>query len=60
VELVVLNTYEHVLTNPAVRIASQSGSVEWFRFWLQNYEDPDPTKAGQYNRWRELRRLQIK
>ncbi len=32
--------------------------VDWFRFWLQGYEDPDPAKAEQYKRWRELRKLQ--
>ncbi len=58
VELMMLNTNEHVLTNPAVRLASQGGSVDWFRFWLQDYEDPDPAKAEQYKRWRELRKQQ--
>jgi len=58
VDLIMLNTDEHVLTNPAVRIASQGGSVDWFRFWLQDYEDPDPAKVEQYKRWRELRKLQ--
>ncbi len=58
VELVMLNTTEHDLSNPAIRLASQGGSVDWFRFWLQNYEDPDPAKAEQYERWRELRKLQ--
>ena len=58
VELVMLNTTEHDLSNPAVRLASQGGSVDWFRFWLQGYEDPDPAKAEQYARWRELRKLQ--
>ena len=58
VELMMLNTDEHVLTNPAVRLASQGGSVEWFRFWLQDYEDPSPAKADQYKRWRQLRKLQ--
>jgi dipeptidyl aminopeptidase/acylaminoacyl peptidase len=58
VEVVMLNTHEHVLTNPAIRLASQGGSVDWFRFWLQGYEDTDPAKAEQYKRWRELRRLQ--
>jgi hypothetical protein len=47
-----------VLTNPAERIASQGGTVDWFRFWLKAEEDPDPTKAEQYTRWRELRKLQ--
>ena len=55
VELMMLNTQEHVLTNPAVRMASQGGSVDWFRFWLQGYEDPDSSKADQYARWRRLR-----
>jgi hypothetical protein len=58
VDLIMLKTDEHVLTNPAVRLASQGGSVDWFRFWLQDYEDPDPAKVGQYVRWRELRKLQ--
>jgi dipeptidyl aminopeptidase/acylaminoacyl peptidase len=58
VDLMMLNTGEHVLTNPAVRMASQGGSVDWFRFWLQDYEDSDPAKAEQYKRWRELRKLQ--
>jgi dipeptidyl aminopeptidase/acylaminoacyl peptidase len=58
VDLILLNTDEHVLTNPAVRMASQGGSVDWFRFWLQDYEDPDPAKAEQYQRWRQLRKLQ--
>ncbi len=58
VDLIMLNTDEHVLTNPAVRLASQGGSVDWFRFWLQDFEDPGPAKADQYARWRRLRQLQ--
>ena len=58
VDLMMLNTDEHVLTNPAVRMASQGGSVDWFRFWLNAEEDPDPVKIDQYTRWRELRTLQ--
>ena len=44
---------------PPRRIASQGGSVDWMRFWLQGYEDPDPAEVEQYVRWRELRKLQI-
>jgi dipeptidyl aminopeptidase/acylaminoacyl peptidase len=58
VDLVVLNTDEHILTNPALRMASEAGTVDWFRFWLQDYEDPDPAKAEQYSRWNGLRKLQ--
>ena len=39
-------------------MASQGGSVDWMRFWLQDYEDPDPAKAEQYARWRKLREMQ--
>lgn len=48
----------HILQNPAQRLASQGGSVDWFRFWLKGEEDPDPGKAGQYLRWRKLRKMQ--
>lgn len=60
VELIMLNAdlTQHILTNPSERIVSQGGSVDWFRFWLQDYEDPDPTKVAQYDRWRALRSLQ--
>jgi len=58
VELVMLHTHEHVLTNPGARMASQGGSVDWFRFWLQGYEDSDLAKKEQYERWRGLRKMQ--
>jgi dipeptidyl aminopeptidase/acylaminoacyl peptidase len=58
VDLQMLDTDEHVLTNPAARLASQGGSVDWFRFWLQDCEDPDPDKKEQYKRWKHLKELQ--
>jgi hypothetical protein len=48
----------HVLQKPWERLLSQQGDVDWFCFWLKNEEDPDPAKADQYIRWRELRKLQ--
>jgi hypothetical protein len=54
VDMVIINTHEHVLTQPAARMASQGGSVDWFRFWLQGYESPEPAKAQQYRRWEKL------
>ncbi len=50
----------HQLQNPQQRLASQQGTVDWFCFWLKDEEDPNPTKAAQYTRWRELRKLQEK
>ncbi len=48
----------HLLQNPAQRLASLGGTVDWFDFWLKEEEDPDPAKAEQYTRWRQLRKLQ--
>jgi hypothetical protein len=47
----------HILEKPWDRMVSQQGNVDWFCFWLKGEEDPDPTKAEQYKRWRELRSL---
>jgi dipeptidyl aminopeptidase/acylaminoacyl peptidase len=58
VDLILLAEDTHVLTNPAVRMASQGGTVDWFLFWLKGEENPDPAKAEQYKRWRGLRELQ--
>jgi hypothetical protein len=33
--------------------------VDWYCFWLKGEEDPDPAKAEQYKRWRELKTLQV-
>lgn len=54
-ELVLLNSDEHVITNPQVRVATQGRTVDWMRFWLQGYEDPDPKKATRYASWRRMR-----
>jgi len=48
----------HILQKPLDRLASQQGTVDWFRFWLQEYEDPSLAKAVQYRRWEALRKLQ--
>jgi dipeptidyl aminopeptidase/acylaminoacyl peptidase len=55
VELDLINTDEHTITNPVERMASQGLSVDWFRFWLKGEEDPAPAKKDQYERWRKLR-----
>ncbi|MBZ5664174.1 MAG: hypothetical protein LAO30_06175 [Acidobacteriia bacterium] len=58
VENLIVGDGTHPFTNPGQRLASQGASIDWFRFWLQSYEDPDPAKAEQYARWHELRKLQ--
>ena len=54
-ELVYIPDGAHVLVKPWERLTSQQGVVDWWRFWLQGYEDPDPAKADQYARWHTLR-----
>lgn len=55
VEFVVYPEGSHVLQKPSERLISQGDNVDWFRFWLQSYEDPDPAKRDQYLRWRGMR-----
>jgi dipeptidyl aminopeptidase/acylaminoacyl peptidase len=50
----------HLKWQPAHRMAIYNRNLDWFRFWLQDIEDPDPAKSEQYQRWRELRKLQCK
>jgi dipeptidyl aminopeptidase/acylaminoacyl peptidase len=60
VELSVIPDIEHgahILQNPAQRLSSQGGTVDWFSFWLRGEEDSSPQKASQYARWRQLREV---
>jgi len=59
VEYVYLPEGAHILVKPWERRASQVGAVDWFCFWLQGYEDPDPEKSEQYRRWEKLCDLQV-
>jgi dipeptidyl aminopeptidase/acylaminoacyl peptidase len=58
VEMIYIQDGTHILQRPWDRMISQGGTVDWFSFWLKSEEDPDPAKAEQYARWRELRKLQ--
>lgn len=58
VDLIYLPTAQHILQKPWERLVSQQGVVDWFAFWLLGREDPNPAKAEQYIRWRELKELQ--
>jgi len=55
VEMTIMQDGTHVMQRPWDRIIDQQGNVDWFRFWLQGYEDPDAAKKDQYVRWRRLR-----
>jgi len=44
----------HIKTEPRQKLAVYQRNLDWFRFWLQDYVDPDPEKASQYHRWSKL------
>lgn len=45
----------HIKFQPRHKLAVYERNVDWFRFWLQGYEDPRSDKAGQYRIWRRMR-----
>jgi dipeptidyl aminopeptidase/acylaminoacyl peptidase len=57
VELQYIRTGAHNLAKPLQRFAHQEMLVDWFDFWLNKHEDPDPEKTEQYLRWQKLRAL---
>jgi dipeptidyl aminopeptidase/acylaminoacyl peptidase len=50
----------HIKFQPRHKLAVYERNVDWFRFWLQGHEDPDPEKAGQYRIWREMKSAQAR
>lgn len=46
----------HIKFQPRHKLAAYERNVDWFRFWLQGYEDSNPAKLPQYTRWRLMRR----
>jgi dipeptidyl aminopeptidase/acylaminoacyl peptidase len=58
VEMYYYPNEQHALDHPTARLASLERNLDWYRFWLQDYEDPAPSKKEQYERWRSLRRSQ--
>jgi hypothetical protein len=55
VELYAFPDENHIKFQPRHRLAAYRRSLDWFRYWLQDYVDPDPAKAAQYVRWAALR-----
>jgi hypothetical protein len=57
VELYYYPNEQHQPEHPQARIASLQRNVDWFRFWLQGYERPNPEDPDLYKRWEHLREL---
>jgi dipeptidyl aminopeptidase/acylaminoacyl peptidase len=58
VELYIYANELHIKNQTKHRYEIYERNLDWFRFWLKGEEDPDPSKAGQYTRWREMRKMQ--
>lgn len=46
----------HQKFQPRHKLAAYERNLDWFRFWLQGYEDPDPAKRAQYAHWEEMKK----
>jgi dipeptidyl aminopeptidase/acylaminoacyl peptidase len=55
VEMYVFPHEYHIKWQPVHRLAIYRRNIDWFDFWLRGVEDPDPSKAAQYLRWRRMR-----
>ena len=56
VEFVLYPDEGHIFTQPEHRYFSMQRNLDWFRFWLQGKERPDPDAREQYARWRQMRK----
>lgn len=54
-DLYVFPNEPHRKFQPRHMVAAYERNLDWFRFWLQDFEDGDTAKAGQYARWRGMR-----
>jgi dipeptidyl aminopeptidase/acylaminoacyl peptidase len=45
----------HIKFQPRHKLAVYERNVDWFRFWLQGYEESAPEKVGQYRIWKEMK-----
>lgn len=54
-DLYVFPNEPHQKFQPKHKLAVYERNLDWFRFWLQGYEDPSPEKKEQYVHWRAMR-----
>jgi len=52
-------TANHRMDQGKTHAAELNRVYEWFRFWLQGYEDEDPAKRVQYELWERLAKLAL-
>ncbi|WP_447736926.1 Atxe2 family lasso peptide isopeptidase [Rhodanobacter soli] len=54
-DLYVFPNEPHQKFQPKHKLAAYERNIDWFRFWLQGYEDPSLDKREQYEHWHVLR-----
>ncbi|WP_434211929.1 Atxe2 family lasso peptide isopeptidase [[Pseudomonas] boreopolis] len=59
-DLYVFPEEAHIKFQPRHKLAVYERNTDWFRFWLQDYEDPSLDKAGQYRVWRNMKSQRVK
>ena len=42
---------DHLMVQPRHRLAAYERNLDWFRYWLQDVRDAEPSKASQYVHW---------
>lgn len=55
IEMFVYAGEGHIKNQPRHRYEIYERNLDWFKFWLQGKETPDPTKQKQFERWRAMR-----
>jgi dipeptidyl aminopeptidase/acylaminoacyl peptidase len=48
----------HQTTRPQHRLRSLETDIDWWRFWLEGFEDPASNKVPQYKHWEKLCEMQ--
>jgi dipeptidyl aminopeptidase/acylaminoacyl peptidase len=54
-EFIIYPNTGHNIGAPRLARESAIRNLDWFRFWLEGVEDPEPNKGAQYERWRAYR-----
>lgn len=57
VEMFIYSREAHLKNQPKHRYEIYERNVDWFNFWLRDKEDMRSEKTAQYERWRELRKM---
>jgi len=55
-DLYVFPDEPHQKFQPRHKLAVYNRNLDWFRFWLQGYEDSAVSKRAQYVRWRAMQK----